>query len=104
MKRCSPKPLSDIFHVQFEQRKDINEEFSHFHLKLAEYEGKTVNWLFEPLNEKIHYTNQLQKNSDFAHGMALYNPYLTTPCRKSRFRDELNDVKVVQVSRQRRAI
>ena len=44
--------MSDISYVQFEQRKDIHEELSHFHLKLAEYEGKTVFWLFEPLYEK----------------------------------------------------
>ena len=46
------KTVVIIFYVQFEQTNDIREEFSHFHLKLAEYEGKTVNWLFEPLNEK----------------------------------------------------
>ena len=104
MKQCSPKPLSDIFYVQFKQRKDTDEKFFHFHLKLAEYEAKTVFWLFEPFNEKIHCTNHVQKNSDFGHRMALYNPFLTTPCRKSRFRGQLREVQVVQISRQRRAI
>ena len=50
---------------------------------------KPFSWLFETIFGNIHCTKHMQTNSDFRHGMALHNPFLTIQCQKFWFRGEI---------------